>query len=46
MNRLSALVAVKKFVDAHPELPDNEAVLDGVEMGDLRTIVWPDVAER
>jgi len=46
MNRLNALVAVRKYVDANRELPDNEEVLPGVEMGDLRTIVWPDVAER
>jgi hypothetical protein len=45
MDRLNALVAVRKFVDAHPELPDNEEVLQGVDMGDLRTIVMPTTAE-
>lgn len=45
MARLNALVAVKKYVDANPDLPDTEEVLVGVTLGDLRTIVRPTIAE-
>lgn len=45
MDRLRALVNVRKYVDEHRELPDNEEVLPGVDMGDLRDIVMPTTAE-
>jgi hypothetical protein len=45
MDRLRALVNVRNYVDAHRELPDNEEVLPGVEMADLRDIVMPTTAE-
>ncbi len=50
MQRLDALVAVRTYVDAHAELPDDHLIPSTVEssltMGDLRTIVYPEVAER
>lgn len=45
MDRLTALVNVRNFVDKHPTTPDTFEVLDGVTMKDLRDIVNPTTAE-
>ena len=45
MDRLRALVNVRKFVDENRHMADNEEVLPGVEMADLRDIVMPTTAE-
>lgn len=45
LDRLIALSNVKNYVDEHAGEPDNEEVLPGVVMKDLRDIVTPTVAE-
>lgn len=45
MDRLTALVNVRNYIDANTGLPDNEEVLPGVVMKDLRDIVNPTTAE-
>lgn len=45
MDRLNALVAIRKYVDANTHVADKEEVLPGVDMADLRTIVTPTTAE-
>ena len=45
MDRLTALVNVRNFVDAHPTTPDTFEVVSGVSMKDLRDIVTPTTAE-
>lgn len=45
MDRLTALVNVRRYVDENLTIADNEEVLPGVVMKDLRDIVMPTVAE-
>ena len=45
MDRLIALGNIKSYIDDNTSLPDNEEVLPGVVMKDLRDIVMPTTAE-
>lgn len=45
MDRLTALVSIRNYVDANRQRSEDEEVLPGITMLDLRNIVDPTVAE-